>query len=159
MPNPCAEGGRPGCENPALPFQPLLLPRVTDGGKGKAERKQGAGEHWSLCMSGSRSQRGCSRMIQDGSRPRSSTSALQIQRGLRFSMEFLSFQHNLSANGCVAVGGLLRGNANLSLCCSDLDSFAAEVAIFADLTSGSQQPVRPTIVQSPFVSKEQTFHS
>ena len=74
-------------------------------------------------------------------------------------MECLGFQHNLLENDRAVVGGLLGGNANLSLCCSDLDSFAAEVAIFADLTSGSQQPAQPTIVQSPFVSKKQTFHS
>lgn len=74
-------------------------------------------------------------------------------------MEFLGFQHNLLAKGHAVVRGLLGRSANLSLCCLDLDSFAAEVAIFADLTSGSQQRVQPTIVQSPVVSKKQTFHS
>lgn len=55
--------------------------------------------------------------------------------------------------------GVLGVNANPSLRSSGLDSRPAEVAISADVTSGSQQPGQATLVQSPFERKEQTFHS
>lgn len=155
---PCVEGGRHGYENPVLPSQPLLLARVLNGGKGKEEGKQGAGEHRSWCVAGSHSLQGRNRLIQARSHPMSSALSLPGAEASCLFAEHPVSNTSLSTQP-TAVRGSQGGNADLSLCCSDLDSAAAEVAIFADLTSGSQQPAQRSVLQSPFVSKKQTFHS
>lgn len=155
LPKPGMEEGKYVCKNPAPMSQPPLLPSAMGRTREREDWESPGAPH----VSGSGSQRDCSRIMRHGTHPGSPASALHVQRSSKYSLEHLGFQHDLLAKGPCGCWGRACGNADLPRCCSGLDSFTAEVAIFADLTSGSQQPVQATLVQSPFVSRKQTFHS
>lgn len=151
LPKPRMEGGKYVCKNPAPPSQPPLLPM------GRTREREERDSPGVPREPGSGSQRVCSRIMQDGSHPGSSASALHVQRSSKYSLEHLGFQHDLLVKGPRGCRGCACGNADLPRCGSGLDSFTAEVAIFAALTSGSQQPRPSNSCAIPLCEQEADF--